>query len=74
MKIIDLFLNIFKSKYIIEYKIEDNIYNLVVKGRTEDDAIMNFEEKWINTFGKVYPFPKYEILSVKRFFNKIRLR
>jgi len=63
-----------KSKYIVEYKIEGNIYNLVVKGKSEEHAAEVFEKKWLENVGEIYPFPKYEVVSIKRFFNKIKIR
>lgn len=61
------------KKYYIEYKVNNRIYNFIVKGSSEEEAIKIFDSKWNNSILGIYPYIEYKILSIRQLFNKIEV-
>ncbi len=55
-----------RNKYIVEYRVNKNIYNFIIKGEDEKDALNRLSNIWNNKYDGLYPFPKYELISIKK--------
>ncbi len=62
-----------KRLYFLEYQVKNNIYNYMIKAKSEDDVIKKFEKMWENEFDGVYPYPEYKIITIKKIMKKLKI-
>lgn len=65
---------IFKDKKIfcIEYQVKKETYLFTLKAYSDEDAIERFKKKFTSAIFGFYPYPQFEILSVRRIHKKIQ--